>query len=192
MTNRSRRALQAAVGVACAAIIVSAVVGTDLPTTASSQVTDYAPRAAPGVSARGVAGVSNRVRAVQVPGYSGPVLVCRQPGTDCRQLTGTASVSIGAYLDTSKGAAQLETRRADGTYTATVVYAGLFRLQQARQPNAVLVARLQGQLPRGCSPSRRSTRAGASATKRKSRQPRRRLWSDGTGKFRATGRYGQA
>jgi hypothetical protein len=191
VNNSLRRALQAGVVATCGLIAVSALVGSDIPTAARSQVIDYPPPRANSV--RGVPGVSNRVQAVSVPGYDGPVLVCLRPGESCRELTGADLVPIGAYLDTSDGAAKLETRRADGRYTGTVVYAGLFQLRQARKANAVLVARLHGALPRGCRfRSRGATlRIGSSATKRK-RAPRRRLWSDGTGRFRATGRYGSA
>jgi hypothetical protein len=195
VTNRARRALQAAAGVACVLIFVSALTGSDLSPPAEGQVLDYvAPPFAPPPPdpvERGVPGVTNRVQAVSIPGFDGPVLVCRRPGEDCRELTGEAVVGIGDYLDTTEGAAKLETRRPDGRYTGMVVYAGLFRLQQARQRNAVLIARLSGRLPACNRASGSPARAGASATKKK-KVPRRRLWSNGKGKFRATGRYGSA
>ena len=195
VTNRSRRALQAAAGVTCVLIFVSALTGSDLPTPAAGQVLDYAPPPPPPPppTATSVPGVSNRVEAASVPGFRGPVLVCRRPGEDCQELTGEATVGIGAYLDTTEGAAKLETRRPDGTYTGTVVYAGLFQLQQARQRNAVLIARLSGRLPVCPRAGAAAARAGASATKSKKKSaPRRRLWSNADGKFRTTGRYGSA
>ena len=193
VTNRSRRALQAAAGVTCVLIFVSALTGSDLPTPAAGQVLDYGPPPPPPPTATSVPGVNNRVEAASVPGFRGPVLVCRRPGEDCRELTGEATVGIGAYLDTTKGAAKLETRLPDGRFTGTVVYAGLFQLQQARQRNAVLIARLSGRLPVCPRAGAAAARAGASATKSKKKSaPRRRLWSNGDGKFRTTGRYGSA
>lgn len=195
MTNRARRALQVAAGLTCILIFISALTGTDLSTPARGQVLDYGPPPPspppPDPIERGVPGVSNRVEAVSVPGFRGPVLVCRRPGENCRELTGEAAVGIGAYLDTTQGAAKLETRLPNGTYTGMVVYAGLFQLQQARQRNAVLIARLSGRLPACARASASPRRAGASATKKK-QAPRRRLWSNGKGKFRTTGRYGSA
>lgn len=195
----AHRGLQLAAGAACALIVLSALAGTNRLTTATSQVLDYTSTTTPPTTpkagtARGEPGVSTRVEPVSVRGYSGPVLVCRRPGVGCRELTRESLVRIGAYLDTTRGAARLDTARANGTFTGTVVYAGLFRLEQARRARSLLTARVQGRLPRLCPPHSRggSLRAGASAGKRKSRGPRRRLWSDGKGRFRATGRYGSA
>lgn len=189
MTPRARRALRITAVATCATLAAGALAGRDLRSTARSQVFDYPPSSVP----RGTPGVTNRVQAASVPGYRGPVLVCQKPGVNCRPLNGEALVGIGAYLDTSRGAAKLETPRADGTDAGTIVYAGLFRLKQARQQNAILVAELQGQLPTGCPATRRARiRATPRGTKRKSGLPRRRLWSDGSGRFRATGRYGSA
>jgi hypothetical protein len=198
VTHRSRRALQAGLAVACVVVGVGETPGGGpLLTTARSQEPEYGlpTPTVPAPAERGVPGVTNVVRPASVPGYPGPVLVCRAPRAGCRELTGEAAVDIGAYLDTSRGAVRLETRRADGTYAGTVVYAGLFVLQQARRRNALLIARLAGRLPTCPVRARASVlRGGASATKRKPPRPlpRRRLWSDGTGRFRATGRYGSA
>lgn len=190
--KRSSLIIRVGAGAACVGIAVGALTGSEPSTTARGQVgaDPYNPQTAiprPRPPLGSVPGVTNRIRAVDVPGYRGPVLVCRRPGAVCREVDGSATVSIGAYLDTTKGAARLETTSAGGAFTGMVVYAGSFQLQQARQPGAVLRARLIGRSPTGCArgslPSGRS-----SAKKRKAR----RLWSDGSGRFRSDGRYGSA
>lgn len=112
-----------------------------------------APAASPLPALRGTPGVINAARPVKIPGYPGPVRDCVRPDRACRIVTAQTLVRIGHHLDLRKGAVSLET----GPTSRMTVYGGIVRLEQAKQPGAILTTRLAGgDFARACRGARRA------------------------------------
>jgi hypothetical protein len=114
--------------------------------------------------------VSGRVR-VRVPGSNRFV-----------ELDGSEAIPFGATIDTKSGAVELTSLASAGGAPQRARFSeGMFKLGQSGN---VTVLSLNEPLT-GCRPSR-SARSAARKTKS------RRLWGDGKGRFRISGRYSAA
>jgi hypothetical protein len=154
-------------------------------------------------------------KSVVVKVVSGTVLVKYPPGYVPRAgapraaagfvpFKGAANLPVGTQLDTSKGRVGL-TSAADtaGAKTQTAdFYSGIFQIKQAvpkKKPKtpAALTTDLvmKGQIARSqCAPLK-GARAAAVSAKKKKKGPKSvlgKLWGNGKGKFRTSGKYSSA
>jgi hypothetical protein len=120
-------------------------------------------------------------------------------------FTGAANIPVGSQLDTRKGRVKL-TSAADtgGKKTqASDFYDGIFQVKQAlpkkKSKKAVALTTdvvMKGQLPRsGCAPLKGASAAAVDAKKKGKKGPKSvlgKLWGNGKGKFRTTGKYSSA
>jgi hypothetical protein len=119
-------------------------------------------------------------------------------------FTGAANIPVGSQLDTRQGRVKV-TSAADtgGNKTqASDFYDGIFEVKQAlpkkksKKPVALTTdVVMKGQLPRsGCAPLKGASAAAVDAKKKK-KGPKSvlgKLWGNGKGKFRTTGKYSSA
>jgi hypothetical protein len=119
-------------------------------------------------------------------------------------FTGAANIPVGSQLDTKKGRVAL-TSAADtgGTKTQTAdFYQGIFQVKQAvpkkkpKKPAALTTDLvMKGQIARSqCAPLK-GARAAAVSAKKKKKGPKAvlgKLWGNGKGKFRTSGKYSSA
>jgi hypothetical protein len=141
-------------------------------------------------------------KSVVVRVVSGQVFIKRPP-KGFVPFTGAANIPVGSQLDTRKGRVAL-TSAADtgGKKTQTSdFYGGIFQVKQAvpkkkpKKPVALTTDLvLKGQLPRSqCAPLKRARSAAVSAKKKKGpKGVLGKLWGNGKGKFRTTGKYSSA
>jgi len=118
---------------------------------------------------------------------------------------GAANLPVGTQLDTRKGRVNL-TSAADtgGKKTqASDFYDGIFQIKQAlpkkKSEKALALITdvvMKGQLPRsGCAPLKGASAAAVDAKKKGKKGPKSvlgKLWGNGKGKFRTTGKYSSA
>jgi hypothetical protein len=112
---------------------------------------------------------------------SGTVLVCQAVGSKCMPLRAGQSIPVGSVVDAKKGRIELTAIPKAGQPPETAVfYDGIFKLTQKNGiTDLALVEPLQA-----CGKKARSS-AGKKAKSR-------RLWGDGKGKFRTSGKYAAA
>jgi hypothetical protein len=154
------------------------------------------PPAAPAPPAAPVPGRSVVVRVV-----SGTVLV-KYPGKGFVPFTGAANVPVGTQFDTTKGRVALTSAAATkGGKTQTAdFYQGIFQIKQAlprkKSKKAVALTTdlvLKGQISRSqCAPLKGASAAAASKKKKGAKASLGKLWGNGKGKFRTTGKYSSA
>jgi hypothetical protein len=151
-------------------------------------------------------------KSVVVRVVSGQVFIKRAPIRGARAagppkgfvaFTGAANIPVGSQLDTRTGRVAL-TSAADtgGKKTQTSdFYDGIFQVKQAvpkkkpKKPAALTTDLvLKGQLPRSqCAPLKRARSAAVSVKKKKGpKGVLGKLWGNGKGKFRTTGKYSSA
>jgi hypothetical protein len=120
-------------------------------------------------------------------------------------FTGAANIPVGSQLDTSKGRVAL-TSAADtgGVKTQTSdFYQGIFQVRQTvpkkkpTKPKALTTDLvMKGQIARSqCAPLKSARSAAADAKKKKKKGPKAvlgKLWGNGKGKFRTSGKYSSA
>ena len=118
-------------------------------------------------------------------------------------LTGAANVPVGSQLDTSKGRIQL-TSASDTAGVKTQssdFYDGIFQVKQSvpkkkpKKPKALVTDLvMKGQIARSrCAPLKGARSAAADAKKKKGpKSVLGRLWGNGKGKFRTSGKYSSA
>lgn len=116
----------------------------------------------------------------RVAGYIAAPTVRKRGASRYRALRVNERLASGTYLDASRGAIALVTRKADGAPGRMLVYGGRFQLLRDRSSEAIVVARLIS--------SGSAIRCGGGTTSR----VLRRLWSDGNGRFRVRGKYATA
>jgi len=123
-------------------------------------------------------------KSVVIAPKSGRVLV-RVPGSKrFVPLSGLTSVPVGSIIDTIHGRVTLTSVDANGVTQTADFYEGRFQVQQ--NVGAVLVTlQLRGGDFSSCSKENGST-AGAS------KRSGRRLWGNGSGRFRTKGNFGSA
>jgi hypothetical protein len=154
-------------------------------------------------------------KSVVVKVVSGEVFVKYPPGYTARATTpakgfvpfhGAANLPVGTQVDTKKGRIQL-TSAADTKGKKTQrsdFYQGIFQVRQSlpkkKSSKAVALTTdlvLKGQIARSqCAPLKRARAAiVAAAKKKKKKGPKSvlgKLWGNGKGKFRTTGKYSSA
>ncbi|MDP9293429.1 MAG: hypothetical protein M3O90_03225, partial [Actinomycetota bacterium] len=140
---------------------------------------------------------------VSVRVLSGVVFVKRPPGAARAsqtppkgfvRLLGAATIPIGSTLDTSRGrillrsAADTSRRTQSGQF-----FLGTFRIRQLRKPRGTSRRRPRGLITDlTLSGSSFASTCRAQASQRRSKRRVRRLWGDGKGSFRTTGRHAAA
>jgi FG-GAP-like repeat len=154
------------------------------------------PAAPPPPPAPPVPGKSVVVRVV-----SGTVRV-KFPGKGFVPFTAAANVPAGTQFDTTKGRVALTSAVATkGTKTQTAdFYQGIFQIKQAlpktKSKKSVALTTdlvLKGQIARSqCAPLKGARAAAASKKKKGPKSVLGKLWGDGKGKFRTTGKYSSA
>jgi hypothetical protein len=119
-------------------------------------------------------------------------------------FTGAANIPVGSQLDTSKGRVAL-TSAADtgGAKTQTSdFYQGIFQVKQSvpkkkpKKPKALVTDLvMKGQIARSQCASLKGARAAGVTAKKKKKGPKSvlgKLWGNGKGKFRTSGKYSSA
>ncbi|HET6549787.1 MAG TPA: choice-of-anchor Q domain-containing protein, partial [Solirubrobacter sp.] len=115
---------------------------------------------------------------------SGKVLVRLRGSGRFVELDAAQGIPVGSTVDARKGVVELTSQpRAGAPAQTAVFYDGIFKVTQTR---GITDLRLTEKLAR-CG--KRSARAAAKKAKR---PKKRRLWGDGKGSFRTTGRYSAA
>ena len=118
---------------------------------------------------------------VVVRPVSGRILVKRPGSNEFVELDGTDGIPLGSTVDAKNGRVQLTIEPGEGKPAAAAVfYAGIFQLTQ---PGATSTSS-------SAKSSRRARSSGARAAQEKPKS--RKLWGDGKGEFRTTGRYSAA
>lgn len=112
---------------------------------------------------------------------SGIVLVRRPGTTGFVRLNGTDVIPVGSVVDATKGRVRIAAAQPNGTQQTSDFHQGAFKLAQERTGMTNLT--LFGGSFRGCPRSR------AAAAKVRTV---RKLWGDGSGRFRTKGRYATA
>ncbi|HYI17080.1 MAG TPA: hypothetical protein VD836_00150 [Solirubrobacteraceae bacterium] len=123
-------------------------------------------------------------RSVVLEPVSGDVEVRPEGSTRYRDLTGRRRHRVGVTVDAQEGAVRLIVSRGGGAVSKAVFSEGKFTVTQERGDDPLVTLTLTG-------PSYADVCDGASAA-RKRRQRVRRLWGDGKGSFRTSGRYSAA
>jgi hypothetical protein len=123
--------------------------------------------------------------AVNVQGGTGTVLV-KVPGQAFATLQGGAQIPVGSTVDVTKGSVDLTS--ADGTANFTK---GVFVIREPAAPAATRVTdlTLTGGNFAVCN---KSVRRNASRDATPNKKVVRRLWGNGKGRFRTTGRFASA
>jgi hypothetical protein len=138
-------------------------------------------------------------KSVVVGVVSGQVFVTSRAGKRTR-LTGSANIPVGAQVDTSKGRVQL-TSAATGAGTTTQTadfYQGAFKVRQSlparNRATAPLTTDivLSGEVPRSQCASGRGASAAAASKKKGPHAVLGKLWGNGKGRFRTSGKYSSA
>src|SRR5215218_5807925 len=123
-------------------------------------------------------------KAVNVEPVEGVVTVKTPKGRTVR-LEDAEQIPTGSVVDTRKGTVRLFSTGKNGTIRNARFFDGLFRVTQTRGSKPVTDLKLVEPLAR-CKPAKRG-RATAAAKRKK-----RRLWGDGKGTFRTSGRRSAA
>ncbi len=123
-------------------------------------------------------------RFVVLEPVSGEVQVRPAGATRYRDLTTRSRHPVGVTVDAQEGAVRLIVSRGGGAVSKAVFSEGKFTVTQSRGDDPLATLTLTG-------PSYADVCDGASAA-RKRRKRVRRLWGDGKGSFRTSGRYSAA
>ncbi|MCB0863040.1 MAG: YncE family protein [Solirubrobacterales bacterium] len=111
-----------------------------------------------------------------------------------RPLREAKTVPVGCLVDTRKGTVSLVSATGKtGSSSGARFRFGLFRVSQARKPNAPTVLTLKGSL--GCHASAGSSMLAARGLAPRAAHRRRggrRLWGSGKGRYTTKGKYGSA
>ncbi len=146
--------------------------------------------------------VSGTVFVKYPPGYIPRAVT---PGKGFVPFKGAANLPVGTQFDTKHGRLKMTSAATTGgkkTQTSDF-YAGIFQVKQTvpkktpRKPASLTTdIVLKGQVPRSeCAPLKGASAAATSAKKKKKRGPKStlgKLWGNGKGKFRTTGKYSSA
>jgi hypothetical protein len=124
-------------------------------------------------------------RYVVLEPVSGDVQVRPASSTRYRDLDARRRYPVGVTVDAQEGAVRLTVARGNGAGVSRAVFSeGKFTVTQAREGDPVATLRLTG-------PSYADVCDGATAAAKR-RKRVRRLWGDGKGSFRTSGRYSAA
>ena len=121
-------------------------------------------------------------KTVNVKPVSGKVRIKRPGSKSFVALTGEAQIPVGSSIDTRNGRITITAAQGGGKTAAADFYDGLFKLTQTtRKPVTTLTLTEKLSCPKAGN-------AIAAAKKKK----KRRLWGDGSGKFRTKGKHSAA
>jgi hypothetical protein len=139
-------------------------------------------------------------RSVVVRVVSGKVRI-KRPGHGYVTLTDPANIPVGSLVDTRKGRVELSSAAdTGGTKVQTAqFYDGIFQIRQAvpkkkpKKPKAIITDLvLKNQIARSqCAPLKGAS-AAAVSKKKGPKSVLGKLWGNGKGKFRTTGKYSSA
>jgi hypothetical protein len=121
-------------------------------------------------------------KSVNVVPVKGIVRV-RRPGGRFRRLTAGEQIPTGSVVDTRRGTVRLFSTGPGGRIQNARFFDGLFRVTQSRGKRPLTDLKLVEKLARCPKPGK----ANSSAKRKK-----RRLWGDGRGRFRTSGRRSAA
>lgn len=121
-------------------------------------------------------------KSVNVEPVKGVVTV-RRPGGRTVRLVAGEQIPIGSVIDTRRGTVRLFSTAPGGGIQSALFFDGLFRVTQTKGARPVTDLKLVEKLARCPKPGK----AGSSARRKK-----RRLWGDGRGSFRTSGRRSAA
>ena len=142
-------------------------------TIAAQVIVDPAPKLPPPVTGKAV-------NVVPVKG----VVTVRRPGGRTVRLREGAQIPTGSVVDTRRGTVRLFSTGAGGKIQSALFFDGLFRVTQTKGAKPLTDLKLVEKLAR-CPKAGKKARSSA---KRK----KRRLWGDGRGSFRTSGRRSAA
>jgi hypothetical protein len=111
----------------------------------------------------------------------------RLPGSSqFTELKAIDDLPLGTTIDARKGRVQVRFESEPGKVQVAVFYGGMF---QVRQMGRVLDLKLNEPLA-ACPKKKKGGKASAAQTKKKAKK--RKLWGDGKGSFRTSGKYSAA
>jgi hypothetical protein len=129
---------------------------------------------------------------IKFPGGAGTASASQAAPKGFTRLQGSATIPVGSTLDTSRGRVRLRSA-ADirkGTQQGEF-FDGVFKIGQVRKPRGKARKRPIGLITDLTLSGGSFSRCGAQASARSKRKVRR-LWGDGKGSFRTTGRHAAA
>jgi hypothetical protein len=129
-------------------------------------------------------------RSFYVLSITGPAFVRRPAATRPGRLIGGRTVPVGTFVDARRAKVRLRSVRSRfGRLQTAEFFQGAFTVDQARGPAPVTEIQAVGGSFAACPPPF----AGLQPVKLLTRRSRvRRVWGNGTGRFRTTGRYAAA
>ncbi len=113
------------------------------------------------------------------------VVTVRRPGGRARRLAEGEQIPTGSVVDTRRGTVRLFSTGAGGKIQNALFFDGLFKVTQTKGAKPVTNLKLTEKLAR--CPKAAKKKASSSARRKK-----RRLWGDGRGSFRTSGRRSAA
>jgi len=123
-------------------------------------------------------------KAVNVQPVKGKVTV-RVPGGNTVPLEEAKQIPTGSVVDTREGTVRLFSTGAGGKVQNALFFEGLFKVTQTRGSRPMTILKLTEKLARCKAGKGRKARTSA-------RRRKRRLWGDGSGSFRTSGRRSAA
>jgi hypothetical protein len=126
-------------------------------------------------------------KTVNVAVSQGTILVQVPPSTTYTSLKGGMQIPVGAVVDARKGRVTLVSIGPDGKPQRATFYGGIFKVSQTRGAKPITDLALVEPLAK-CPKGKAKGKASVAAKKKKSRK----LWGDGKGSFRTTGKYSSA
>lgn len=124
-------------------------------------------------------------RTVNVAPVSGTVTIRRPGSARYVRLSAGGQIPVGSSIDTRAGRITITSAQGKGKTASADFYDGLFKLTQNKGSAPVTTLTLTEAL--SCP---KASRATSAATKKKPKT--RKLWGDGTGRFRTKGNYSAA
>ena len=122
-------------------------------------------------------------KSVNVEPVSGTVKIKRPGSNRFVTLTAEAQIPVGSSIDTRNGRISITAAQGAGATATSDFYDGLFKLTQTKGAKPLTTLRLTEKL----SCPRKGTASVAAKKKKK-----RRLWGDGSGRFRTKGKHSAA
>jgi hypothetical protein len=123
-------------------------------------------------------------KSVNVAPVSGKVRIKRPGSSRFVTLTGEAQIPVGSSVDTRNGRITITAAQGGSRTASADFYDGLFKLTQTKGAKPLTTLALTEKLT--CA--RRAGKATAAAKKKR----KRRLWGDGSGRFRTKGKHSAA
>lgn len=117
----------------------------------------------------------------------GKVFVRIPPSKKFIRLKDARQIPLGATFDTRKGRVNLQMAGAGGLLELAWFYDGMFKVRQSRGSKPLTSLKMVEKIRCG-----KANRKATASAKRKKRKRARKLWGEGKGHFRTTGRFSSA